>query len=67
MPGFRLRVYDATGNCLFHGILNSYVQVDDSRIDRDGIIYTRTVITWENIIKQIINPKREFTVRICVI
>jgi glucosylceramidase len=38
-----LRVYDATGNCLFHGILNSSIEAGDSRIDTGGTIHRRLV------------------------
>jgi hypothetical protein len=47
--------------------LNSSTEAGDSRIDRGGTIHTRPVIIWENIIKQCIIPRWEFTVWIYVI
>lgn len=34
-----LRVDDATGKCLFHGILSSNTEAGDSRMNRVGTIY----------------------------
>jgi hypothetical protein len=36
---FRFIIYDATGNYLFHGIVNNSTEVGDSRIDTHMAIY----------------------------
>jgi hypothetical protein len=64
---FDLKIYDARGSYLFHGILNSSTEAGDSRIDRGGTIYTKSVVGQENNIKQCIIPRRKFTVSIYVI
>jgi hypothetical protein len=38
-----LKVYDATGNCLFDIIFNSSIEAGDSRMDRSGAIHAKLV------------------------
>jgi hypothetical protein len=53
---FRNSVYDATGNCMFHGILNSSTEAGDSRIDRGGTTH-RISLKLREYYKAMHNPQ----------